>query len=268
MLRRPRGRGAAGYAPPVRPRIRAISFDLFDTLVDLPLDRLPPVRIDGDLVSPTAPGLHALLGEGAPISFPVFARALRAVDREVRRRQHQQGREVSTRERFTELARALGVVDDALVERMTAEHMGRLKGQVRALAHHPALLRSLRERVRLGVCSNFTDTETALAVLDETDLLAPLDAIAVSERVGWRKPRREIFEALLADLALAPEEVLHVGDNLAADVGGAAVAGMRTVWLTRRVPDPAEARRRHAGPLPEFTLADLSQLPELLERIG
>jgi len=252
----------------VPPRIRAISFDLFDTLVDLELERLEPVRIDGDLVSPTAPALYALLGEAAPISFEAFARALRGVDREARRRQHQQGREVSTRERFGALARALGVPEEPLVERMRREHMGRLKGQVRALAHHPELLRALRARVPLGLCSNFTDAETALAVLDETALREPLDAVAISEAVGWRKPRREIFEALLAELGASPEEVLHVGDNLDADVGGAAILGMRTAWLTRRVADPAEARRRHAGPLPDYTLADLAELPALLDRIG
>jgi FMN phosphatase YigB (HAD superfamily) len=252
----------------VPPRIRAISFDLFDTLVDLHLEQIPPLRIEGDLVSPTAPALYALLGEGAPISFEAFARALRGVDRDVRRRQHQQGREVSTRERFTALARALGMAEDPLVERMRCEHMARLKGQVRAVAHHPGLLRALRERVPLAVCSNFTDTETALAVLDETDLRGALDAVAISDSVGWRKPRREIFEALLARLGVAPGEVLHVGDNLDADIGGAAVVGMRTAWLTRRVADPAEARRRHAGPLPDFTLADLAELPGVLERIG
>jgi putative hydrolase of the HAD superfamily len=252
----------------VQPRIRAVSFDLFDTLVDLHLEQLPPVRVEGDLVSPTAPALYALLGEGAPLSFAAFARTLRDVDRAVRRRQHQQGREVSTHDRFTALAEALGVAPDPVVERMRREHMGRLKGQVRPLPHHPELLRALRARVALGVCSNFTDTETALAVLDEADLRGSLDAVAISERVGWRKPRREIFEALLAELDLEPAEVLHVGDNLDADVGGASVAGLRTAWLTRRVADPAEARHRHAGPLPEFTLADLAELPALLERIG
>ena len=250
------------------PRIRAISFDLFDTLVDLELEQLPPVRIDGDLVSPTAPALHALLGEAAPISFEAFARALRAVDKDARRRQHQQGREVSTRERFGALARALGVAEDPLVESMRREHMGRLKGQVRLLDHHPELLRRLRERVPLGLCSNFTDSETALLVLDEAGLRESLGAVVISEAVGWRKPRREIFEALLAELGVAPAEVLHVGDNLDADVGGAATLGMRTAWLTRRVADPAAARRAHGGPLPDFTLADLGELPALLDRIG
>jgi putative hydrolase of the HAD superfamily len=83
--------------------------------------------------------------------------------------------------------------------------------------------------------------------------------------VGWRKPRREIFEALLGDLGLAPGDVLHVGDNLEADVGGAAALGMRTAWLTRRVSDPSAARERYPGPPPDFTIADLAELPALLD---
>ncbi len=248
--------------------IRAISFDLFDTLVDLTLEDLPPLRVAGELVAATAPDLHAALGEGAAVPFGAFVEALRAVDREVRRRQHKEGREVSTRERFAAVARALGLPDDGLVERLRRVHMGRLRGQVRAVPHHPELLRDLRRRVRLGLCSNFTDAETALAVLDEAELRDPLDAIAISETVGWRKPRRQIFETLLGQLGLAPEEVLHVGDNLEADVGGASILGMRTAWLTRRVADPSAARARHAGPLPDFTLAGLEELPALLERIG
>jgi HAD superfamily hydrolase (TIGR01549 family) len=226
------------------------------------------VRVDGDLVSPTAPALHALLGEVAPIPFDAFARALRAVDKEARRRQHREGREVSTRERFSALARALGVAEEPLVERMRREHMGRLAAQVRLLAHHPALLRQLRARVPLALCSNFTDAETALRVLDEAGLREALDPVVISEAVGWRKPRREIFEAVARGLGVSPGEVLHVGDNLDADVGGAATLGMRTAWLTRRVADPEAARRSHGGPLPDFTLADLAELPALLDRLG
>jgi putative hydrolase of the HAD superfamily len=252
----------------VPPRIRAVSFDLFDTLVDLTLEEIPMLRVGGDLVPGTAPDLHAELGGEAGVPFARFVEALRGVDREMRRRQHKEGRETSTRERFAAVLRALGLADDGRVERLRRVHMGRLRAQVRPVGHHPELLRALRPGLRLGLCSNFTDAETALAVLDETALREPLDAIAISETVGWRKPRRQIFEALLALLAVEPGEVLHVGDNLDADVGGASVAGLRTAWLTRRVADPAAARARHAGPLPEFTLADLAELPALLERIA
>jgi putative hydrolase of the HAD superfamily len=247
--------------------VRAVSFDLFDTLVDLTLEALPPLRVEGELVSPTAPALHAAFGAEA-VPFEAFVRALRGVDKEVRRRQHREGREVSTRERYGALARALGVADEALVERLRREHMGRLRGQVREVAHHRELLRALRGRLPLAVCSNFTDTETALAVLGEAGLRDSLEVVKISEAVGWRKPRREIFDALLGELGLAPGEVLHVGDNLEADVGGAAALGMRTAWLTRRVGDAAAARERYTGPPPDFTIADLAELPALLEAAG
>jgi putative hydrolase of the HAD superfamily len=232
--------------------------------VDLTLEALPPVRVAGELVSPTAPALHAAFGADA-ISFEAFVEALRGVDKEARRRQQKEGREVSTRERFTALTRALGAEGEALVERLRREHMGRLRGQVREVPHHRALLRDLRERLPLAVCSNFTDSETALAVLGEAGLRESLAVVTISDAVGWRKPRREIYEALLRELRLAPGEVLHVGDNLEADVGGAAALGMRTAWLTRRVEDPGAARERYSGPPPDWTLADLAELPALLD---
>jgi HAD superfamily hydrolase (TIGR01549 family) len=246
------------------PAIRALSFDLFDTLVDLTLEALPPVKVDGEMVSPTAPALYAALGEGSPLSFLEFARTLRGVDRDIRRSQYEEGREVSTRARFAALAEALGLDDPALVERWRVEHMSRLRAQVRAVDHHPEVLRALHARVRTGVCSNFTDSETAIGVLDDVALRGAFDAIAISDTVGWRKPRREIFAAVAAELGVDPREILHVGDNLDADVAGAAAAGMRTAWLTRRVKEPSAAFLRYDGPRPEFTIRDLSELEALL----
>jgi putative hydrolase of the HAD superfamily len=246
--------------------IRALSFDLFDTLVDLSWDELPPRRVEGLEVGPTTPALHAALrAEGGP-PFAEFVAALRAVDRGIRHERYAVGREVSSRERFAALLRALGREDEGLARRLARIHMRGLRSQVRPVGHHAALLRSLGGRFRLGLCSNFTDGETALGVLEETGLRELLDALAISVDVGWRKPRREIFDALVAGLGAAPAETLHVGDNLDADVAGAAAAGLRTAWLTRRVADPAGARARHAGPPPDFVLADLAELPALLER--
>lgn len=250
------------------PRIRAVSFDLFDTLVDLLLDELPRVRVGGIEVGPSTPELHQALGEPSGLSLEAFAAALREVDRGIRRERYALGREVSTRERFAALVRAIGQEDDDLVERLRRVHMGRLRGQVRELGHHPALLAVLRAQVPLGVCSNFTDAGTALSILDEAELSPHLDAVAISESVGWRKPRAEIFEAVLGALGVEAAELLHVGDNLDADVAGAAALGIRTAWLTRRVRDPAAARARYEGPPPDYELADLGELPALLAGAG
>ena len=56
-----------------------------------------------------------------------------------------------------------------------------------------------------------------------------------------------------------------MGDDLRADVGGAAPLGIRTAWLTRRVRDPEAKLRVYEGPPPDWTLADLGELSALLE---
>ena len=244
--------------------VRAIVFDLFDTLVDLALEDLVPVRVDGDLVSPTTPRLHEAFAAHHPIAFADFLSALRDVDRVFRHERYREGREVPTLERFSALSGSLGADDPALPALLTDIHMSALRNQVRYVPHHVEVLRSLGGDVQLALCSNFTHAETAEAVLEEAGLRSLLHAEVISERVGWRKPRREIFEATLALLGAEPGEVMHVGDNLDADVGGAGELGIRTVWATRRVKDPDAQLERHKGPPPEHIVADLAELPALL----
>ncbi|MBW2363455.1 MAG: HAD-IA family hydrolase, partial [Deltaproteobacteria bacterium] len=104
----------------------------------------------------------------------------------------------------------------------------------------------------------------ALDIVDAAGFRQHFDAIAISETVGWRKPRSEIFRAVLDELEVAPDEVLHVGDSLRADVAGAAPLGMRTAWITRRVRDPEVQLSEHEGPAPDHQVADLAELLELL----
>lgn len=57
---------------------------------------------------------------------------------------------------------------------------------------------------------------------------------SISARVvGVAKPHAGIFAAACAQLKLAPEEVMHVGDDPHLDVAGARAAGMRCVWINR-----------------------------------
>ena len=247
--------------------LRAVLFDLFDTLVDLYLENLPPVEIAGKTVRQTTPALHAAIAARAEIDFDTFSAALAAVDAELRREREGQGRELPTLERFGALVRRLGIDDPELPQVLTETHMGAIRGQARSVPHHAEVLAELGRDYKLGVCSNFSHTPTAVRVLDEAGLLGHLDCVAISEEVGYRKPRPEIFRACLERLGVAAEQTAHVGDQLGADVQGAAELGIRTVWLTRRVRDPERALARHPGARPSFVVADLAELPGLLRGV-
>ena len=175
--------------------------------------------------------------------------------------------ELPTRDRFVALMARLGVVDTDLPELLTQIHMDQIRAAVGILDHHAPTLDQLRRRVRLALCSNFSHTPTALRVLEDAGMRHLLDAVVVSAAVGIRKPRGEIFQAVLEALGVGPEQALHVGDSLRADVAGAASAGIRTVWLTRRVSDPERSLAKYDGPPPDWQIADLAELVALVEEL-
>src|SRR5262249_13672382 len=141
---------------------------------------------------------------------------------------------------------------------------------VEVVAHHGAVLDDLRRSLRLGLCSNFSHSATALAVLEQAGLRDPLHARANvgAHAFGLRKPPAAIFSGGVARLRAPAAETLHVGDSLRADVGGAANAGLRTAWITRRVTDADAALAAHEGPRPDHVIGDLAELPELIGAIG
>lgn len=252
--------------------IRGIVFDLFDTLVDQNHRRLAPIELAGRRVSATLPELHTFARANAdiPHSLLEFADLLDGVDEALRPTTIEVGVELPTVDRFAALARRLGCGEaeiESLAAGLTRVHMGTLRSAVTTPAHHEPVLMNLASRFRLGLCSNFSDAATARAVIAEAGFLPHLRSLVISEEVGIRKPRPEIFESVARGLELEPREILHVGDSLKADVAGAAAVGMHTVWLTRRIRQPEEELARHAGPRPDFALEDLRDLPVLMARL-
>jgi putative hydrolase of the HAD superfamily len=155
-----------------------------------------------------------------------------------------------------------------LAKALTDVHMGMLQDATTVPGHHEAILTALAVDYSLALCSNFSHAETARAVLRRAGFERHLTCVVISEEVGIRKPRGEIFEAVASSLGFAPHEILHVGDKLRADVAGAASIGMRTCWLTRRVKDPERELECFDGPPPEFSLEDLRDLPVLVARLN
>ena len=74
------------------------------------------------------------------------------------------------------------------------------------------------------------------------------DLFVTSEHAGSFKPEEAIFRYALERAGVEPNEAVHVGDSLEADVAGALGAGMRAVWLnaTGRGTWSSMASRRNA----------------------
>jgi len=245
--------------------IRAIVFDLFDTLVDLSMSGLPQVDVGGRRFPSTAGELHSVASRHSEIGLVEFVDVLREVDLGFRQTRYAQGLELPTLERMEAVAARLGVDGSALPQELVATHMGLLRGQVSLPAHHGEVLSALARRASLALCSNLSHSETALGLLEEYDLARHLDVLVISDAIGIRKPRPEIFEAVLERLGTRPEETLHVGDSLKADIAGAAHVGLRTAWITRRVRDIDEALAAHDGVPPDHVIGDLAELEAVLE---
>jgi len=240
-------------------------FDLFDTLVDLHFDASDTTEVDGRQVPTFVARLYQALRERAEADFETFMEAVAEVDRTEGRPRYKEGREFPTLERFASVARVLGLEDPKLPEILTTVHMAGITDGVSVLPHHGELLGRLGRCAKLGLCSNFSHAETALRVIEEAGLRPHLDAVVISDAVGIRKPRPEIFQTTLEALGVGAEETLHVGDDLRADVGGAAPLGICTAWVTRRVRDPQAKLSEWEGPAPDWTISDLAELEALEE---
>ncbi|MCX7515188.1 HAD family hydrolase [Frateuria hangzhouensis] len=79
---------------------------------------------------------------------------------------------------------------------------------------------------------------------------------------GVGKPHVRIFQAAAQRLGVAPEHILHVGDDPELDVCGARDAGLRTAWINRerKVWPPG------LGAPPDLDLPDMGALVDWLER--
>ncbi|WP_354702379.1 5-amino-6-(5-phospho-D-ribitylamino)uracil phosphatase YigB [Paraconexibacter sp. AEG42_29] len=75
--------------------------------------------------------------------------------------------------------------------------------------------------------------------------------------VGVAKPDRRMFDAASAHLDVPPEAILHAGDNLDLDVGGALAAGFQAAWVQRE--------QDGSAPAGAVTVRDLTGLADLVD---
>lgn len=116
------------------------------------------------------------------------------------------------------------------------------------------VLEKLSERYVLAVISNTMSDQPRL-ILEQTYLDRYFELVVCSRELGIRKPNPRIFEFVLDRLGVEPNEAVHVGDSVEADMMGALNAGVRPVWI----------KNQQSSPWIGDTITSICELPGFLE---
>ena len=116
----------------------------------------------------------------------------------------------------------------------------------------------------LGLVSNTSDDSNVRGIIDHWKLSPFFNTIVTSASLGIRKPDARIFKVALNEIQVQPEAAVMVGDTLAADILGANLMGIYSIWVTRRAETPREGE---LAIQPEAVVTELRQIPDLLEEV-
>jgi len=122
------------------------------------------------------------------------------------------------------------------------------------------MLQQMRQQWRLGVISN------GIADIKLVGLEQHFEVALSAHLFGNAKPHASIFHAACAELAVAPEQTLYVGDDLYFDIEGAQQAGLRAAWMRRDAQKSIQAAHAHIAY--EVVCSDMQQLWQWLQQQG
>jgi len=190
------------------PHLRAILFDLDDTLYDYGTFWIGRLNRAVDDVVARDPRIdRALLAQAAVAEWVLM-------------------------EHWPDFLRRHGVADEDLI---AATHAAFMRGWFddMTLPEDTALvLETLRSRYKIGLITN-GPSHIQRHKIERFGLAERMDLLVVSGEFGIHKPDPAIFQHAITELNVAPDEALFVGDSLEYDLPGAAAAGLPFVWFNR-----------------------------------
>jgi len=217
--------------------VKAISFDLWDTIVDDDSDE--PKRAARGLRPKPAERRHLLweaLNRHAPISLADVTAAFDSADAAFNKAWKEDAVTWRIEERLAAALDGLGrsLPDGEL--RALALALGRMEVDIPPdpVPGIAEALEILSGRYKLCVVSDaiVTPADGLRAVLEGHGLKHYFQGFAFSDEVGHSKPHADMFEAAAGQLGVAVREMVHVGDRDLNDVKGPQALGMKAVLFT------------------------------------
>ena len=124
-------------------------------------------------------------------------------------------------------------------------------------------LQALSKYCEMGIIAN--QSEDIFALIEKSGFDRFFRVKAISSSVELKKPDSKIFELALKQARRSAEDCIMVGDRLDTDICPANMIGMTTIRTTNSL--FALQVPRKACEHPAYTVAHLSEIPQLLESI-
>jgi HAD superfamily hydrolase (TIGR01509 family) len=195
-----------------------------------------------------------LTGHGYGVEMGELKRALRGALQDLNRLRAR-GKERTFEEVYGDFLGRLGIPGDAgLLEILHDNFKVHYRNDFLHCVED--VLRELSGRYKVALLSN-TMSDQPRELLQKSGLDGYFDLIVCSRDTGVRKPNPEIFRLMLSKLGVKPEETVHVGDSVEADMYGAQDSGVTGVWI----------RSPSQPPWNGYTIDSVCDLPRLLREI-
>lgn len=132
-------------------------------------------------------------------------------------------------ERFTLVLAEFKVRDEKLSAALSHEYLHGCPKKSNLIPYAKEILAYLSKQYALTVVTNGFEEIQAVKLLSG-DITHYFDHVITSQKAGYKKPAREIFDYALAVNNLQCHEAIMIGDNLITDIGGARNASIDTVF--------------------------------------
>ena len=157
---------------------------------------------------------------------------------------------------FERALQHIGIDDNGLAAHLSAFYLKRRFEDIQVFDDVLPTLETLHQYHELGILSNGNSYPKRCG------LEGRFQFVVLSQDYGIEKPDPRLFEIAMRQVECAKHELLHVGDSLQSDVGGAKRAGVRSVWLNR------DRKRNDSDIQTDFEILSLTQLVDICDRRG
>lgn len=97
------------------------------------------------------------------------------------------------------------------------------------------LLLSLKKQYKIGILTNGSISNQSRKIRKaQLDKIFTTETIHISQQYQLSKPAPQLFELILEQWQLKPQQLLYVGDDPINDIRGAAQVGIKTAWVSHK----------------------------------